>query len=238
MHLLIDGGNSRAKWVLHQDGQFIARGIWHYQQPYPWAELPKPQRVLFASVANPDFDQRLARWLYQHWQLSLERVQAQAEQCGVRCAYAQPHTLGVDRWLALLGARQLGLGDCCLIDCGTAVTVDLLRQDGQHLGGVIFPGAQLMRQALYQNTQRIPAEESLFAGIAGQTTRDCVAGGTTQAVIGALEHICAQARLQLSSQLQCVITGGGAQELLPYLSADYQHQPDLIFHGLRALVLE
>ena len=98
-------------------------------------------------------------------------------------------------------------GDCCLIDCGTAVTVDLLRQDGQHLGGVIFPGAQLMRQALYQNTQRIPAEESLFAGIAGQTTRDCVAGGTTQAVIGALEHICAQARLQLSSQLQCVITG-------------------------------
>ncbi len=59
---------------------------------------------------------------------------------GVTSAYQQPQRLGVDRWLALLGGYSMGVTDAMIIDAGSAITVDLLKKDGQHLGGAILPG--------------------------------------------------------------------------------------------------
>ena len=42
--------------------------------------------------------------------------------------------MGVDRWLAILGAAKLTDKPFAVIDAGTAVTVDFVA-DGQHLGG-------------------------------------------------------------------------------------------------------
>ena len=55
-------------------------------------------------------------------------------------AYRQAEKLGADRWMALLAAAELTGGDQVVIDAGSAITVDLLRADGRHLGGAILPG--------------------------------------------------------------------------------------------------
>ena len=65
-------------------------------------------------------------------------------QFGVRCAYADPARLGVDRWVAVLAAYHAAHGAACVLDAGTAVTFDAVAADGRHLGGLIFPGARQM----------------------------------------------------------------------------------------------
>ncbi len=102
------------------------------------------------------------------------------EHSGVTIAYTKPHNLGVDRWLALLAAhhyvgqnigQDVGQGieqdvergaassSWLIIDAGTAVTVDLMDK-GKHLGGMIIPGLQLMRDSFYDKTQIIPSDTS------------------------------------------------------------------------------
>ena len=103
---------------------------------------------------------------------------------GVTIAYTKPQDLGVDRWLALLAAhhyvgQDIGQGieqdvgqgieqdveqgaassSWLIIDAGTAVTVDLMDK-GKHLGGLIIPGLQLLRDSFYDKTQIISSHAS------------------------------------------------------------------------------
>ena len=77
-----------------------------------------------------------------------QRVRTLPEAAGVRIAYAEPSRLGVDRFLALLGAHARGPGPWLLVSAGSALTVDLLDSSGQHRGGVIAPSPEHMRAAL------------------------------------------------------------------------------------------
>ncbi len=94
------------------------------------------------------------------------------EHSGVTIAYTEPHNLGVDRWLALLAAhhyvkqgieqdveQDAASSSWLIIDAGTAVTVDLMDK-GKHLGGMIIPGLQLLRDSFYDKTQIIPSNTS------------------------------------------------------------------------------
>ena len=67
------------------------------------------------------------------------------EMSGVRNGYEDYERLGLDRWLAMLGAFHLAKGPCLVLDFGTAVTADFIALDGDHLGGFICPGMPLMR---------------------------------------------------------------------------------------------
>lgn len=61
--------------------------------------------------------------------------------------YASLRQLGNDRWAALLALYLQGARDYAVIDCGTAITVDIVR-DGIHLGGLIAPGQYVFTHSL------------------------------------------------------------------------------------------
>ena len=108
---------------------------------------------------------------------------------GLVCAYEDPAQFGVDRWLALLAARQRRPGATMLVvSAGTALTVDVLQeQAGQawHRGGLIAPGLQAMQRGLFE------AAPALLAHRGGRprpglavNSADAIAGGCLQAAIG------------------------------------------------------
>ena len=43
-------------------------------------------------------------------------------------------------------------GPCLIIDSGTAFTLDVINEEGLHLGGFILPGLRLMRESLVSKT--------------------------------------------------------------------------------------
>ncbi|MCP5424122.1 MAG: type III pantothenate kinase [Gammaproteobacteria bacterium] len=245
MILLVDVGNSRIKWVTWEQGRYTRRGdLFHGDTPLEqlgarlWRDLPLPMRVLIANVAGERMADALAEWVQSHWGAAVQFAVTEVANYGVQNAYSNPKQMGVDRWVAMIGARAQTKQACCIVDCGTAITIDALSSRGEHQGGVIFPGAHLMRQTLFRETRQIPISPQGRLALFGKSTQDCVWGGTLHAVAAAIEGITARMRTELESGAVCLLTGGGAETLQPYLQGDFQLSPDLIFNGLLTITLQ
>ncbi|MHB8745449.1 MAG: type III pantothenate kinase [Gammaproteobacteria bacterium] len=248
MTLLVDIGNSRLKWVLINGADWAEQGvIAHHDLPPEtlftsiWAALPAPQRVVVANVAGKKFAAALRAWAKSTWSVEVEFVIARRKACGVTNAYVEPQRLGADRWAALIGAHRLSAGASCVIDCGSAVTIDALDARGQHLGGLIMPGLSMMREALLRNTDGIAkTARDMDAGKVALLARDtagAVNGGTLYNLIAMIDRVNGDLAADLQVPLNRVICGGDAVQLLPLLSGDFHHEPDLVLHGM-AIIAE
>jgi len=166
--------------------------------------------------------------------LEIKNVVAKSNAYGVRCAYENPAQLGADRWAALVAARHYGTGASCIIDCGTAMTVDVLTADGNHAGGIIIPGLGMMRDALYAGTDGVqePAAESPASGLLACDTAGAVEGGSLYAVVAFIDRVCADMEKELDEPMTCLLTGGDAPDILPLLNAEVEHEPTLVLQGL------
>ncbi len=243
MILLLDAGNSRLKWAMLRNGLYEHGGVLEQTgtaikelASAAWSELDKPEYVFVANVAGEATRRALNSWIKRHWKLTPEYVLAEVEQFGIRNAYAEPERLGVDRWLALLAARDLFKGALCVIDCGTALTIDMLAHDNRHLGGLIIPGLTLMRDALIGRTETIrdqmQAASHEQVRLLGADTGSAVVGGTLYAQIAVIDRVLADLSAELGATMRCVLTGGDAPQLLPLLATHVHYEADLVLLGL------
>ncbi|MCB1771395.1 MAG: type III pantothenate kinase [Candidatus Competibacteraceae bacterium] len=240
MILLADVGNSRIKWAIFDAGGFQQRGqaghgegSWVDLLEDQWLELIRPTRVLIVSVTGSETRAALTHWIRRAWGIEAEFVVSTAAACGIRNSYAEPERMGADRWVAMIAAHALIGQGCYIVDCGTAVTIDALTADGQHLGGIIVPGMRLMREALYRETRQIPPEFG-EARLFGHSTRDGVWGGALYAVASAIDGV-TERMIALHGLGVRLLTGGDAETVLPFLENEYRWEPDLIFTGLRVI---
>lgn len=246
MRLLVDIGNTRLKWVAVESGYIVKRGFLLHADVNPmdwgqrsWHQLRRPSDVIIANVAGPAAFTSISQWVMQHWGLQANFVRTKRQQFGVSNGYTDPDILGVDRWMAMLGCRQLQDCNSIIIDCGTAAKIDALRSDGQHMGGIILPGLQLMHEALSQKTSQIQPEDFGEVTFLGRQTRDCIAGGTVHAIAAvidrAYDNMAATMQQTHPGSTTAIITGGNAETILPFLQHRYQHEPDLVLQGLKAI---
>lgn len=250
MVLLLDIGNTFLKWTC-LDGDSVADEgeIVHVDEEDltevfadAWHELTIPAAVYVANVAGEEFASELADWMQRTWQLTPNFVATEQEALGVRNAYQQPGQLGVDRWLAMLAAWNQLRGPVCVIDCGTALTVDAVDANGQHLGGLIVPGLGMMRDSLLDGTDGIAydsdAEEEASDSLLAHSTRSGVEVGSLYALLAFIDRIINDLQNELGDEMQCILTGGDAEEIAPLLAHEVLHQPQLVLDGLALMVTE
>lgn len=176
--------------------------------------LPRGRRAWVASVAAPALTTQLLALLRERFD-EVHVVRTLAECAGVRIAYPHPGRLGVDRFLALLGARAAG-GDVLVAGVGTALTIDLLDADGRHHGGRIAASPALMRQALHQRAVQLPASGGHYDEFADDT-EDALASGCDGAAVALVERSLQQALQRLGRTPALLLHGGGAAALQPLL---------------------
>ncbi len=241
MKLLLDIGNSRIKWALAGDegwraGEPLARDGKAFKDVArpAWKELEAPERVIVSSVAGGDYDKSVRTWVKRRWKRDVEFLVATESCCGVVNAYRQPERLGSDRWASLLAARELFRGPVCVVDCGTAVTIDALAGDGRHLGGLIVPGLDTMVDALTRRAPGVVLAEADVQEVSllGRDTAAAVRGGTLYAVVSLLDRVYADIAAELGRSTRAVVTGGDAGRVLPLLSTSPRHEPELVLKGL------
>ncbi len=242
MDLLIDLGNSRLKWAHSAAGRWGTGDALHAQRDISavldeaWGRFGKPGRIVMASVAPTPVRAALADWCQRHWGFEPVVIHARAEQLGVKHCYAQPEALGADRWAALIAARGLTQANACIVDCGTAVTVDALATNGEFRGGAIFPGLRLLRESLVRGTGGIHAAEGKTDSALGCSTADAVAGGTQHGLIGAVALLVAEQTAALGGQTEVFLTGGDAPLLRAHLKPPVREVPDLVLKGLARIL--
>lgn len=160
-------------------------------------------------------------------------VRVAREMGGVRIGYAEPARLGVDRALALVGARARTQDWALVVGVGTALTVDLLDAEGRHHGGAIAASPTLAREALHARAPQLP----LAGGSAGDfadDTADALATGCLGAALGLVERSARMAAECAGRPPALLVHGGGAGELLDRLDGA-MHAPALVMEGLARL---
>lgn len=244
MILLVDIGNSRiksAEWTEGRIGPMVA-GSADEDAADAWSKRPRPatrpERVIVASVAGRLVNERFGRLLEEWWGARAEFLLTGETSAGVTNGYMEPARLGVDRWAAMVGAYHLAGSACCVVDCGSAITVDALSAEGEHAGGIIVPGLGMMRQSLAQNTAGartgVPAQADATTGF-GRNTSGCIETGTLWAAAGAVLRSREIAVHRFGPVVEAFITGGDADALLPLLGHGWRHEPALVLFGLARL---
>ncbi|HET7307064.1 MAG TPA: type III pantothenate kinase [Gammaproteobacteria bacterium] len=240
MNLLIDIGNSRIKWAV-ANGTKLGETHVAPTRPFPvgfaaiGAMPDMPARIVCANVAGAEAAEAVTAWANERYSLTPVLLQAEEQAFGVRNAYGRPERLGADRWAALIGARWRSNQAVCVIDCGTAITVDLLDDDGHHRGGLIGPGVATMRRALYGTTAGIADEgEGVMAPLAADT-RSAVTAGTLYMAAAFIDRARTEIEAMRARDLPCLLTGGDATVVAPLLSGRYEMAPDLVLEGLAVI---
>lgn len=235
MLLCIDCGNTRLKWGMHDGEHWRAQGALALHDidrlPQTFAGQPRPTRVIACNVASETTGAAIEAAVKK---LGLMPVWAKscAEQCGVKNSYDNPGQLGVDRWMALIGARHLHDAACLVVNAGTATTVDVLDAEGVFQGGLIMPGVNLMQAALARDTARLPLATGGFSRLP-RNTADAIVSGTLLATTGAIALMFE--RVAPSPGAMCLLSGGAAGLVESLLNVPLRRVDNLVLDGLRCV---
>ena len=236
MRLLMDMGNSRAKWAFEDE---LQRELVHQASSEDLSALierldplPRPSAVHIASVLRPERMRQLSDWMQAHWQIQPRFAYTSEAELGVVNGYRQSQQLGVDRWLGLLAAREISKQPLLVVDCGTATTLDAMDAEGRHLGGLILPGLQLFQRCLMRETDMPDSHEpEAFDGFATDTATG-ITSGAMLATTASVRSVLADLQQMGERDVQCILTGGFASAVAQHLDEAHRLVPHLILQGL------
>lgn len=154
--------------------------------------------------------------------------------CPLESRYDDADSLGVDRWVGAFAAFRRH-GAAVVVDCGSALTVNLVSESGVFLGGAIAPGLTSMILGLAEAAPALPrADPEREFEIPARNTSDAVALGVVAGFACMVEGLVA--RVAAGSEVRGAVrvaTGGCAPVLLRHVTTErFVHEPELIHDGL------
>ncbi|HEY2561936.1 MAG TPA: type III pantothenate kinase [Caldimonas sp.] len=245
--LAVDIGNTRLKWALYETGApgstMLAHGAVFLEAidslaEGAWRDLEVPSSMLGSVVAGEGVRRRTEEQL-EEWDVEPRWVVSSAAACGVTNGYDHPVRLGVDRWVALIGARHRVLArgparPALVVMVGTAVTVDALDTGGRFLGGLILPGFGLMLRALEMGTAGLKAPTGEAVDFPTNTS-DALMSGGSDAIAGAIERMHRKLLERTGITPALIMSGGAAVKLASISDLPFEMVETLIFDGLLQL---
>jgi len=247
--LLVDAGNARVKWTISDAGQIGAVGRADYGSD-PRLAISSicaaaddtVDQVVVGNVAGREFGARLERELLRCSSADVWFAHSLPETAGVRCGYARAASLGVDRWAAIVAAAQRARTQAsgrplCVVDAGTALTIDAIDHESLHLGGLILPGVHLQRQALLDAAADISVSLEQIEragsrpGVFATSTAQALAISGPLAFAAAIDRCVAELSAE-SLVPWLVLTGGDATRVGQWLATPFDICPNLVFEGL------
>jgi len=252
--IAVDVGNARIKFGLMDLADF----------ENPACRLvPSPIRKLHAS-AQPLVTKPIAEWIHgigkntlQWWIGSVNREPASAliewirinrprdsislltaADLDIRVAVERPDMVGVDRLIDAVAANYLrGSGKpAVVVDVGTAITVDLVSDEGVFLGGAILPGIGMSARALHEFTDLLPLIDMVELTdppeLVGKSTVSAMRSGLFWAAVGSIRQLTSRMAEEMKAEPQIFLTGGAGKNITRLLGGAAEHVPNLTLVGI------
>jgi type III pantothenate kinase len=244
MILEVDMGNTRLKWRIRDQQVIIAKGAIPIEAPLDslinnlGGYSSAIDAVIVASVVGDLLEQSFSEWSLNCLKLRPVFLRSEAICGSVRNGYRQPAMLGVDRWLGIVAAYRLVGNTCIVVSCGTAVTVDLVACDGQHLGGFIAPGLSLMLDSLVSKTRQIKVDGDIpvLSLSPATSTSDAIHSACAAMLTGLVNNGVQQLReLDQNNEPEIIFTGGDAGKLRSFYP-QARLIPDLVMEGFTCVL--
>ncbi|MEM6312740.1 MAG: type III pantothenate kinase [Planctomycetota bacterium] len=244
IHLItLDVGNTRLGIGVFRGGELVySRRVPHLQREdwagmigEAWRHFDKAQQAE-AEVAGCCVDPMLLEGVeYAAKKATGKRVQwcGQSVDLPGNVKTAEPGKTGVDRVLVMSAAyEQMGKA-CCVVDAGTAVTVDVCDDEGNFLGGAIAPGIAMQLVALEQAAAQLPdVEFKVPDGPIGTDTEEAIRHGAFHSIRGLVQQCSENYAVQLGNWPDIIATGGDAKMLFEGWELIHAVSPDLLHYGI------
>ncbi|MEX2602476.1 MAG: type III pantothenate kinase [Balneolaceae bacterium] len=234
--LYIDVGNTFIKAARRAEGRWSVdfRGEIDDPDPfYRWLGSQDDPTITLCSVV-----QRITSRLESTFPQGSGRLEVlrTAQIPDAMLSYNTPETLGMDRFLACLGARSRSGSSVVVIDSGSACTVDYMTKESVFMGGVIMPGIELIRRAAADALEELPESDLLIPGEwPGKSTLDCLRWGVSGAFIEAIRGFLNRFASTYGT-FDLFLSGGDAERIYHAISSEFHpvHDPHLLFDGMMA----
>ena len=246
--LALDAGNSRLKWQLVQENSVVSSGFllntddWAVAMPSLLTQLGGVDAAI-ASVVSGGVRLEILQQIFARHSALFYVAAVEAEP--IKGLYKG---LGVDRWLAMLGAlhhyqAQQSVCDendnvlidsddkLLVVDCGTAITIDWLSAQGVYQGGYILPGITMMRNALGSGAADLANMRGIIDSVkAGHSTKACINHGVLAMTVAMITT-----QLNRYPDSRLYLTGGDAEMIRAQLEGASVTVLDLVMGGLVAV---
>jgi type III pantothenate kinase len=199
--VVVDIGNTRVKWGRCARGGVAEVAAFGHDDPVGWkrqAELWGVAAGASWAVAGvvPAAVARFREWLAGR-AAAVVPITSDLFDHGPMAIVTrvdEPDLVGVDRLLGALAAavRTPKGASAVAVAVGTAMTVDFVTADGDHVGGAILPGPALMARSLHEHTAKLPRVEIdpvVPARAWGTNTEEAIELGIASAVLGAADQL-------------------------------------------------
>ena len=243
--LVLDVGNTRVKVGLFVEGRLEARLQVETDQTRDVGFFTDRLRTMFEQWAGLDacliasvvrgVPVLLIEAVQAVWSVSPLVVNAQ-DNLGVLVAVPKPEDVGIDRLLEASEAFHILHSGVVVAAFGSAITIDLITDDGTFRGGTILPGLRTGLQALHRETSLLPnLEVNAPEGVLGTDTVACMLAGVVYGAAGAVDRIYQELCVLAGQALPLVVTGGDVRYVASLLQTHHQIEDDLVLRGLVSL---
>ena len=163
-----------------------------------------------------------------------EFISASEQHSKVDFSLVDCSTLGADRVANAVAAAEFYPLPAAVVDCGTALTLEVVDAQCRFAGGAIAPGRKLLRKALASGIAQLP-EIPLGQGIPeniGRNTVDAIRFGVDSGIVGVVRQWIAVLK-EKYPDLTVILTGGDAEFLHPAFPDAVMADEYFTLHGIR-----
>ena len=207
-----------------------------------WAKVPististegKKNGVILVSSVKNEWTELLGGIVQEELNEQIKEIGIEKDiPFPIKAAVEFPAEVGADRILSAAAAFIVE-GDAVVVaDFGTAVTIDLVDEHGEFIGGIIAPGIETMLNSMSKQAEKLPEikfEKPLMPY--GQNTKEAMACGAYYSAIGLLEFTVRKYSDEIGKWPRTIITGGHGQLIKDGCDFAEVYVPNLVIQGI------
>ena len=247
MLLVCDIGNTRIKTALFNRNRIIDfKSFTSINKIIASYRQKNISSVAFSSVV-PNISKEFKSQIEKRIKISPFRIDNSLN-FNLKINHSTPEYVGTDRICSAEGAfylfkrsrnfKKYNKDDIILtIDLGTATTLNFVKYPGVFTGGIIAPGIRMMSESLHSQTALLPVVSSAeYKKIIGRNTKEAISSGVINSTIGLIEKSINELKSKNKfAKVHIHITGGNAQQIIPYLKIKHKFVPELVLIGIKAV---
>lgn len=236
MNLIVDIGNTRTKYAVFDDGEFVERGVGIHEACEIAVEYRRREQEVNIIVSSTGTISEEVREDLREVSTFFCEMSSEMP-LPLKLGYDTPKTLGVDRIAGCVGGVFLFPGkELLIIDSGTAITYDFVSPDGEFIGGNISPGLGIRFRALNEFTVKLPLVNcEKEHGYIGKNTRDAILNGVMNGMLFEVRGYIDET-YRNNPNAVVIITGGGSEYVKKTLDRAVFFEEKLVIIGLNRVL--
>lgn len=232
MNLILDIGNTRAKFALFEGQTLLFQEVGDNQELLSFLKGKKIKNAVVSSVIKNQFVE-----LEKTLDCPIIHISSSTP-IPIENLYLTKDTLGVDRLANAVAANSIfPQRNVLVVDCGTCVKYDFVNHKNQYLGGSISPGLQMRFKALNQFTGKLPLlKPEAHPSLIGDSTETAITSGVINGLVAEIKGVI-KSYTSIYENLTVILTGGDASFFDKELKSNIFVEPTLTLIGLNEILL-